>query len=142
MPFDQARLDDTRAWLKKVTQDLSSAQAVLAAESPVLEDVLFHSQQAVEKAIKAFLTWHDIPFGKTHDLRKLLELGYPADAGLASLLNDVEPLSKFAWMYRYPATVEEPRHDKTLRVFADARRLVTEILDRLPSEVRVLPLTK
>lgn len=84
MPLDPARLDDTRAWLNKVSQDLSSARADLAAEPPVLEDVLFHSQQAVEKVIKAFLAWHDIPFGKTHDLRKLLELGYPVDATLVS----------------------------------------------------------
>ena len=136
MPLDPARLDDTRAWLNKVSQDLSSARADLAAEPPVLEDVLFHSQQAVEKVIKAFLAWHDIPFGKTHDLRKLLELGYPVDATLVSLLEVVEPLSKFAWMYRYPAPVPEPGKDETLAVFADARRLVSEILGRLPDQVR------
>ena len=136
MPLDPARLDDTRAWLKKVNQDLASARAVLAAEPPVLEDALFHSQQAVEKALKTFLAWHDIPFGKTHDLRKLLELGYPVDATLASLLEAVEPLSKFAWMYRYPAPAAEPGKDETLAVFADAQRLVSEILGRLPDQVR------
>ena len=45
----------------------------LTCRSPLLivEDVLFHCQQAVEKALKAFLTWHDRPFGKTHDLQRL-----------------------------------------------------------------------
>jgi len=40
----------------------------LKASLPFLEDALFHCQQAVEKALKGFLTWHDRPFEKTHDL--------------------------------------------------------------------------
>jgi HEPN domain-containing protein len=32
---------------------------------------MFHCQQAAEKALKAFLTFHDQPFRKTHDLASL-----------------------------------------------------------------------
>ena len=38
----------------------------MAADPPLLEDALFHCQQAVEKVLKALLTWHDEPFRKTH----------------------------------------------------------------------------
>jgi HEPN domain-containing protein len=37
----------------------------------LLGDATFHCQQAVEKTIKAFLTWHDRAFRKTHDLVEL-----------------------------------------------------------------------
>jgi HEPN domain-containing protein len=37
----------------------------------LLGDATFHCQQAVEKAMKAFLTWHDRIFRKTHDLVEL-----------------------------------------------------------------------
>jgi hypothetical protein len=40
----------------------------LAVEPAFVEDVLFHCQQTVEKALKAFLAWHDRPLRKTHDL--------------------------------------------------------------------------
>jgi HEPN domain-containing protein len=36
--------------------------------------VLFHAQQAIEKAIKAILTAHGIPFGRTHNLLALAAL--------------------------------------------------------------------
>ena len=62
MPPDPVRVADTRAWLEKAEQDLRSAQADLAFAPPIMGDAVFHCQQAVEKALKAFLTWHDRPF--------------------------------------------------------------------------------
>jgi hypothetical protein len=31
---------------------------------------VFHCQQAAEKALKGFLAWHDVPFRKTHTLKR------------------------------------------------------------------------
>jgi len=73
MPLDRVLAAEVRSWLRKVETDLRSADADLAADPPIPEDVLFHSQQAVEKAIKAYLTLHQIPFRKTHDLRLLVK---------------------------------------------------------------------
>src|SRR5438445_6944349 len=47
MPHDAARLADTKAWFDKAWIDLRAADVDLAAEPPVLEDLLFHCQQAV-----------------------------------------------------------------------------------------------
>jgi len=71
MPLDPVLLLDTKAWFRKAMIDLRSAEADLAASPPILEDVVFHCQQAAERAIKGFLTFHQEPFGKTHDLREL-----------------------------------------------------------------------
>jgi hypothetical protein len=40
---------------------------------PLTADITFHAQQLAEKALKGFLTWHDQPFRKTHDLVEIGE---------------------------------------------------------------------
>ncbi len=56
---------EVREWLAKVALDLRGAQIDLQAEPPLLEDALFHCQQAIEKTLKALLVWHDTPFRDT-----------------------------------------------------------------------------
>ncbi len=70
MPHDPARVADTKAGLERAATDLRAAALDLTATPPILEDVVFHCQQAVEKAMKGLLSWHDEPFGKTHDLER------------------------------------------------------------------------
>ena len=48
MPPDPARTAEVQAWLAKVSADLRAAEHDLAADPPLLEDSLFHSQQAAE----------------------------------------------------------------------------------------------
>jgi hypothetical protein len=55
MRHDPARIADTRAWFVKAANDLRGVDVDLAAAPPLLGDALFHCQQAVEKAVKAFL---------------------------------------------------------------------------------------
>lgn len=52
MPHDQARVAETREWLLKAALDFRGARIDLDANPPLLEDALFHCQQAVEKALK------------------------------------------------------------------------------------------
>jgi HEPN domain-containing protein len=71
MPHDRVLLADTKAWLAKASNDLRAAGVGLKAEPMLLEDALFHCQQAIEKSFKAFLTFHDRPFRKTHNLEEI-----------------------------------------------------------------------
>jgi len=100
MPLDLVLLSDTQAWFRKAMTDLRSAEADLAASPPILEDVVFHCQQAAEKAIKGFLTFHQQPLGKTHDLRELAKGCLRMDATLAPLLEQAVPLTWYAWKFR------------------------------------------
>jgi len=43
-----------RGWLGKAANDLRGARIDLDAVPPLIEDALFHCQQAAEKAIKDF----------------------------------------------------------------------------------------
>jgi HEPN domain-containing protein len=53
------RAANTRAWLVRALDDLGTARDLLSLPTHRVRGVLFHSQQAAEKALKGFLSWHD-----------------------------------------------------------------------------------
>ena len=136
MPHDPVRLEDTRAWLHKAGSDLRAAKVGLEAAPPLLEDVAFHCQQAVEKALKAFLTWHDRPFRRTHDLVELGGQCAEIEAALEPLLRRAAALSEYAWAYRYPGEPTPVTPESAERSFALAREVLDGVLARLPAEIR------
>lgn len=46
-------IQEVQAWLAKVDNDLRGAAVDLAAKPPLVEDALFHCQQAAEKAMRS-----------------------------------------------------------------------------------------
>jgi HEPN domain-containing protein len=134
MPPDPPRTADTRAWLAKAALDLRSTRADLAAFPPIRGDALFHCQQAVEKALKAWLAWHDRPFRKTHDLGELGGQAIALDPSLEPLLRQAAVLTEYAWQFRYPGEVAEPSEEETAAGVSLAERVVAAIVDRLPQD--------
>lgn len=124
------------AWLSKVDTGLRCAGIDLEASPPVPGDAVFHCQQAVEKSLKAFLTWHDEPFSKTHNLASLAEQAARLDNALAPLVGEVESLTQYAWLHRYPNESAEPNVEEALDALDRARRIHGENLARLPDSVR------
>jgi HEPN domain-containing protein len=96
---------------------------------------LFHSQQAAEKALKAFLAWHDRPFRKTHSLEEIGRQCAQLDPALDGLVDRVAPLSEYAWKFRYPGETEPPSHEDATSALDLAREVYEAILARLPAEV-------
>jgi HEPN domain-containing protein len=136
MPHDPARVADTKAWLNRAANDLRAAALGLGATPPLLGDVVFHCQQAIEKAMKGLLSWHDEPFRKTHDLEALGETCLRLDSTLESLVDRAAPLTEYAWKFRYPGEDEGPTQDEAEHAMAVAREAFVAILARLPEEVR------
>ena len=60
MPLDPARIAETRAWFQKAGEDLRAAEFERSARPPLSADIAFHAQQAAEKAMKGFLSWHNV----------------------------------------------------------------------------------
>jgi HEPN domain-containing protein len=139
MPDDQARLDETRSWLSKASQDLRAAAHDLQALPPLLEDALFHSQQAVEKALKGFLIWHEEPFRKTHSLEELGEQCLRIDSSLTPFIDRAVPLTEYAWEFRYPGEAEEPTLEETNVALAVANEVYEAVGARLPAATRPEP---
>jgi len=136
MPLDPVRVEEVRGWLTKAATDLRAADHDRTASPPLLEDVVFHAQQAVEKALKAFLSWHDRPFRKTHDLGELGQACLEIDATLSDLVRDAAPLTEYAWKFRYPGEPDQPSADEATAAIASARAVNDAIVVRLPTDVR------
>lgn len=93
----------------------------------MLGDAVFHCRQAAEKAMKAFLTWHDVPFRKTHDLGVLGGQCVEIDPSLTKVLRSAAPMTEYAWKFRYPGDVFEPPREEVDRALAPARDVVAKI---------------
>jgi len=105
-------IEECRAWLSKAANDLRAAEVDLAATPPILEDAIFHCQQAAEKALKAFLTAHERMFRKTHDIEEIGMEASTIDPSLESVVEQAAELTPFAWQFRYPGDEREPERDE------------------------------
>lgn len=136
MPHDPVRITETTAWLRRAASDLRAATHELAADPPILDDLVFHCQQAVEKSMKAFLAWHDRAFRKTHNLEEIGEACLSIDSSLKAIVDRAVPLTEYAWRFRYPGEPESPTQDEAQEALETAWAAYRALLDRLPAEVR------
>lgn len=137
MPLDEAKAADTRAWLSKAQTDIRNAEHALDAPDPFLEDTAFHCQQAVEKALKALLTWHDVPFRRTHSIEEIGRQCVQIDFSLEPLVDQAAPLTEYAWQFRYPGDPVSPAESEAEQALEQARSIYDAVIERLPEEVRL-----
>lgn len=102
----------------------------------MIEDALFHCQQAVEKAMKGFLTAHERIFRKTHDLDELGRTCTAIDPTISPLVAMARDLTVFAWEFRYPGATEVPSAEEAHRALTIARSVYSQLLSRLPTAAR------
>lgn len=65
MTSNELPRNEAAKWLRQAARDRNAAQVLIDVEP---SRSVFLSQQAAEKAAKAFLTFHQVAFRKTHDL--------------------------------------------------------------------------
>jgi HEPN domain-containing protein len=137
MPHDPARIAEVRTWFAKATEDLRAAEHGFTAAPPLLATIVFHAQQAAEKALKGFLVWHDVAFRKTHDLAEIGQQVVGLDSSMDRMCRDAEHLTVYAWTFRYPGDADTPTAEEATEAMTVARALFAAILTRLPAEVRI-----
>ena len=86
MAHDPELIAETRAWIVKAATDVRTADTLRKATPPLLDDVVFHCQQAAEKALKGFLVWHSQLFRKTHNPEEIGEQCLKLDGTLKDLM--------------------------------------------------------
>ena len=133
MSPEAERAAEVHDWLTKAALDLRGAQIDLSAQPPLLEDALFHCQQVLEKALKAFLVWHDRSFRKTHSLEELGRVCCQIDSALTDLVDEAVPLTEYAWAFRYPGAPPIPSELEARAALDLAIRLASAIAIRLPA---------
>jgi HEPN domain-containing protein len=136
MPPDPELVAETRDWLDRAADDLRAGELLLGAAPPLPVAAAFHAQQAAEKALKAFLTWHSRPFRKTHDLAEIGGLCVAIDATLDTPVRRAAVLSECAWRFRYPGAPRPLGPAEAAEALGLARAVYAAVVARLPGEVR------
>ena len=100
MPPEQAHL--IRQWIEKAEEDHTNAEHTLTLrdDCPV-STVCFHSQQCVEKYLKALLVGHSLSVPKSHDLLDLYHR-IPLDGRPQLSKEWLAVLNRYAVEARYP----------------------------------------
>jgi HEPN domain-containing protein len=111
-------------------RDLKALQGMFDADTFADEIFGFHAQQAVEKALKAWLTVVGVEYPRTHDLEELMGLLEEHAEPILEAFYDLVDLTDFAVQFRY-------------RIFEDAegrlnRRVMIQQVDNLVVHVERL----
>lgn len=134
-PPEVVKEEFTREWVRKAESDFKTADHLCQSGPDFAGGAAFHSQQAAEKYLKAFLVWHQIEFPKTHDIEALLKLAGEADEKIPEILSEAIILTPYGVDYRYPGEYPEVSGSDAERAFRLADRVRTEIRNRLPHHI-------
>ena len=117
-------------WFAKARQDLKTAKHLRPLEPDFYSGIVFHCQQSSEKAIKGFLTHHNIRVLKTHDMDKLLESLGKVNPALTEKYSELRHFTKYAVEYRYP-DVDLKLKPLTTEIVEASLKLAEAVLNEL-----------
>jgi HEPN domain-containing protein len=133
-PPEVVKEEFTREWIRKAESDFKTAAHLLKSSPDLAEGTSFHSQQAAEKYLKAFLVWHQIEFPKTHDIEALLQLAGKMDDKIPEILREAIILTPYGVDYRYPGEYPEVSRSDAERALRLADHVRAEVRSRLPHQ--------
>ena len=135
--MDEAVKTAVERWLAKASNDLRTAETMISTVPPVVDITCYHSQQCVEKCLKAFLTSVGRHVEKTHSLPRLVELCVEMNEAFGALVSIGLELTDYAVQSRYPDDWREiplPEAEAAVQMAREAFIFVkTEIENRGPT---------
>jgi len=133
-PLDAERKRLLAVWLRKAEDNVQVVELLLANDAGLANPIAFHAQQAVEKYLKAHLTWHQVPFPKTHDIERLLVLVESIDKPLADALADTTVLTMYGVEVRYPGDLSEASGEEAQEAVELMRKTRDAVRAVLPAD--------
>jgi len=126
----------THEWVEKAEGDFRTASREWRVrQAPTYDSVCFHSQQCVEKYLKARLQEADIPVEGTHNLITLLDLVLPVEPLWEAGRNELVVLSASAVAFRYPGdSADKETAREAIRICRMVRKQVRRSLGLADSE--------
>ena len=128
---DDRKIDLVKQWVAKAESDFISADRLLPYEDPTNDTICFHYQQGAEKYLKAYSVRYSIPFPKTHDLGRLIEICSQNDAAFNTLRDEAELLSNYGVAVRYPDEWYIPSTEETQEACEIAKKIKAFVLSRI-----------
>ena len=117
-------------WLHKARRDLYMAGLAALDPKPAPDAWGFHCQQAAEKALKAFLQFHEREIERTHDVSFLIGECRSIDPSFGAWESVAGILTSFALQYRYPGPAD-PLEDQLREAQRAAEMLVAAVEARV-----------
>lgn len=111
-------------WLRRAKSNLIRAMQP-KHEEVFWEDYCFDAQQAAEKALKALLLFHKIPFRFVHDIAELLTVLEQNGVSLPESIKKAAELSDYAVEARYPGPMEPVTEDEHKEAIKAANEVVS-----------------
>jgi HEPN domain-containing protein len=121
-----------KEWIILAEGDLKTAKDELSTPKPFTNAVCFHSQQCVEKYLKAYLTFLGKPFRKTHDLTELIQQCIELDPDFKIFFEmNVDKLSQYAIDIRYPEEFYSSDINEAKESVAIAEKVKNFVIEKL-----------
>lgn len=117
------------AWLQKADHDLISAQRMLEIEPRILDTACFHCQQAIEKHLKAYLTYNGVAIERTHNIVFLLSKCAEFDDVFTNI--DPKNIDVYAVQARYPDYADMPDLDEAKQHYQLALEIKELVVKRI-----------
>lgn len=120
-------------WIKRAQDDL--LWTMTSIKGKIYYGACFSSQQAVEKALKAYLLFIQNKFDKIHDLVKLLDECVTFDSSFRTYRRKVASLTFYYIQTRYPDISDLDKF--TLADAEEALSIASEIVSFITKKIEV-----
>jgi HEPN domain-containing protein len=101
------KINMVKLWIEKADHDLGTAELTFRHIPKYRDTIAFHCQQAVEKYLKSYFIFIDLPVIKTHDLIVLLGLIANSESVSDALFDKAAELQDYSVEIRYPDNMIE-----------------------------------
>jgi HEPN domain-containing protein len=127
--------ETVKEWIAKAEGDFSVAcRERRVRKFPNWDAVCFHSQQCVEKYLKALMIHHGVTPPKTHDLIVLTDLLTPVCGDWSWSLKELRFLTNAAVSFRYPGeTADKEEAVASLKITRKIRTRILVIIQQIDS---------
>ncbi|MES2794804.1 MAG: HEPN domain-containing protein [Bacteroidota bacterium] len=125
------QFDEIKQWIIKADHDLGTAKITYLHIPEYLDTVTFHCQQAVEKYLKAYLIFKNLPFRYSHDLVYLVDLIDQVDNDFVQFYDEVSELQGYAVEIRYPNETIFLSNDKVEKAIEIAKLIIDFVTGKI-----------
>ena len=120
-----------KKWMLYAVHDLDTAKIINLHLKDYKETICYHCQQAVEKALKAYLIYLEIDFKKSHSLEYLLNLIGLKDEFSDEWYEMASKLENYAVEIRYPDVAVFPSDEEIINAIEIAEKFHNLILEKI-----------
>ncbi len=119
-------------WLNFAQKDFDVCKDLLTHKERYIGIIPYHAQQSAEKALKAFLKFHEKEIPKTHNLQYLIKDCFFIDPTFVQLQKEALALNPFSTQTRYPDDLNITlTYDETHKLIQSAEKILMFVTKKL-----------